>query len=231
MSGEITRNELSLELNTEIDSIKSNAAAHNADYIRQPGYGVASGTNTKVITLNPAPTEYVEGMAISFKNTTANTGGTLINVNSLGAKEILKSNGSALASGNLKAGSIYTVRYNGTNFILQGEGGSGNAIASDLLSGKTASTDAGDIVGTIPSKGVATIIPTTSAQTIAAGQYLSGIQTIAGDANLIASNLKKTQRFSMLQELLNLLTKLIIPIVKCFCVPLKHIMLMLRMGL
>ena len=36
------------------------------------------------------------------------------------------------------------------------------------------------ITGTIPSKGAATITPTTSPQTIAAGQYLSGVQTIAG---------------------------------------------------
>ena len=47
------------------------------------------------------------------------------------------------------ANSIYTMRYNGTNFILQGEVASGNAVASDLLSGKTASTDAGDITGTL----------------------------------------------------------------------------------
>ena len=35
-----------------------------------------------------------------------------------------------------------------------------------------------------------TITPGTTAQTIAAGQYLTGAQTIAGDANLIAQNIK-----------------------------------------
>lgn len=35
-----------------------------------------------------------------------------------------------------------------------------------------------------------TIVPTTSAQTIAAGTYLTGAQTIAGDANLLAGNIK-----------------------------------------
>ena len=35
-----------------------------------------------------------------------------------------------------------------------------------------------------------TITPGTTAQTIAAGQYLPGAQTIAGDANLIAQNIK-----------------------------------------
>lgn len=45
--------------------------------------------------------------------------------------------------------------------------------------------------GSIQSKSAQTYIPTTTNQTIAAQQYLSGAQTILGDANLIASNIKK----------------------------------------
>ena len=39
-------------------------------------------------------------------------------------------------------------------------------------------------------KAAATITPTTSNQTIAAGTYLTGAQTIAGDPDLVASNIK-----------------------------------------
>lgn len=39
-------------------------------------------------------------------------------------------------------------------------------------------------------KAAATITPSTSNQTIAAGTYLTGVQTIAGDADLIATNIK-----------------------------------------
>jgi hypothetical protein len=92
-------------------------------YDRAPGYGTATGTNTKTITLNPAPESYFEGMCFAFRNVTQNTGAVTINVNGLGARSIKKPNGNDLVSGNLKAGSVYTVRYNGTNFILQGEGG------------------------------------------------------------------------------------------------------------
>lgn len=46
------------------------------------------------------------------------------------------------------------------------------------------------ITGTIPSKGAQTYTPRTVSQTIAKGQYLSGNQTIQGDGNLIASNIK-----------------------------------------
>ena len=42
----------------------------------------------------------------------------------------------------------------------------------------------------LTTKGAATITPGTSDQTIASGQYLSGDQTIKGDANLLAENIK-----------------------------------------
>lgn len=107
----------------------------------------ASGTNdyTGIIT---GLKEYKEPLALAVKIPNDSTGACTININGLGAKAILKANGNAVT--NLKANSIYTMRYNGTNFILQGEGGSGNATAADILAGKTASTDAGDLIGTMP---------------------------------------------------------------------------------
>lgn len=65
------------------------------------------------------------------------------------------------------------------------------AVAGDILSGKTAYVDGAKVSGTITSKSAQTYTPGTTAQTIASGQYLSGAQTIAGDADLVASNIKK----------------------------------------
>ena len=47
------------------------------------------------------------------------------------------------------------------------------------------------IIGTIPSKQATLYTPTTKDQTISSGYYLSGVQTIKGDSNLIAGNIKK----------------------------------------
>jgi hypothetical protein len=123
-------------------------------YDRAPGYGTATGTNTKAITLSPAPSSYYEGLCFAFKNSTQNTGAVTINVNGLGAKAIKKPNGNNLVSGNLKAGSVYTVRYNGTNFILQGSDSSGDAMPEHVLAGKIFSNDSDtDITGTMPNRG------------------------------------------------------------------------------
>ena len=64
-----------------------------------------------------------------------------------------------------------------------------NAAASDILATKTAYVDGSKITGQIQSKAAETYTPTTSDQTISSGQYLSGAQTIKGDANLTSVNI------------------------------------------
>ena len=64
------------------------------------------------------------------------------------------------------------------------------AVAGDILSGKTAYVDGAKVTGSITSKSAQTYTPGTTDQTIASGQYLAGAQTIAGDADLVAGNIK-----------------------------------------
>ena len=64
-----------------------------------------------------------------------------------------------------------------------------DAVSGDMLSGKTGYVNGQKVTGNIPSKAADTYTPGTSDQTIAANQYLSGAQTIEGDANLVASNI------------------------------------------
>lgn len=58
-----------------------------------------------------------------------------------------------------------------------------------MLNGVTAYAGGTKYTGSIQSKSAQTYTPTTSDQTIASGQYLSGNQTIKGDANLTPSNI------------------------------------------
>jgi hypothetical protein len=67
------------------------------------------------------------------------------------------------------------------------------ALTTDVLSGKTFyASDEQIKTGTIPSKSAQTFTPGTTNQTIAAGQYLEGTQTILGDADLIPENIRQS---------------------------------------
>ena len=67
--------------------------------------------------------------------------------------------------------------------------GDANAAAGDIRNGKTGYVNGVKVTGNMTEKAAATYTPTTSDQTIAADQYLTGAQTVKGDANLVASNI------------------------------------------
>lgn len=78
----------------------------------------AGSDDTYVVTLSPVPASYTAGMTVRFKANTANTGAATLNVNGLGAKTIVKSKDLTLHTGDIKAGQIVDVIYDGTNFQL-----------------------------------------------------------------------------------------------------------------
>ena len=96
----------------------------------------------------------------------------------------------------LNAGGSYTIPkgyHDGTGKVTANtlaSQTSATAVASNILSGKTAWVNGSKITGTMASLGAKTYTPGTSNQTIASGQYLSGTQTIKGDSNLISANIK-----------------------------------------
>lgn len=78
-----------------------------------------SSPNTYVATLTPAITTYGSGgLLATIKFTNANTGAATINLNGLGAKSILKNDGSPLTSGDIAANYTALLQYDGTNFRL-----------------------------------------------------------------------------------------------------------------
>ncbi|QTB28447.1 hypothetical protein [Lysinibacillus sphaericus] len=110
-------------LKQTVDTLEKTVDTHLTDVVKHNNYGVATGTNALVLTLSPAPKALKEGFSVRFKNTTANTGAMTLNVNSLGAKPIKRNGNTDVLAGEMKAGGMYTVCYDGSAFILQGEGG------------------------------------------------------------------------------------------------------------
>lgn len=82
---------------------------------------------------------YFDGMAVSFKANHSNSGACTLNVGSLGVKQLVDGNGSALAVGDIVANSIYAARYNSTSdkFYLVGLS-SGNAAEAAVVAANIA---------------------------------------------------------------------------------------------
>ena len=91
-----------------------------------------------------------------------------------------------LASANIKAGvTIFGV--NGKPEVVDTT--SGDAVAGEILSGKKAWVDGNEVSGNMTNVGAQNITPTTSNVTITQG-YHSGAGQVAGDADLVAGNIK-----------------------------------------
>jgi len=81
--------------------------------------GTSTGSaNTHAISVTIAPSAYVAGQRFAFLAGYTNSGITTLNVNSLGAKTIKAFPAADLAAGEVRAGCVQDVIYDGTNFIL-----------------------------------------------------------------------------------------------------------------
>ena len=94
-----------------------NAAINNA--LTFSNYATDTGlADNYAITITGQTTTYAAGLAFQFKAANTNTGASTLNVNGQGTKSIVRNDGSALAAGDIIAGGIATVIYDGTNFQL-----------------------------------------------------------------------------------------------------------------
>jgi len=97
----------------------------------------ATGNDTYVITVTPAPTAYVTGQRFTFKADVANTGTCSLNVNSLGATNIVKNVSAQLSDGDIIAGQVVTVVYDGTNFQLESKTANNFTVKTSYVAGTT----------------------------------------------------------------------------------------------
>jgi len=101
-------------------------------------YAADAGSNdTYAITLSPAPTALTTGMTVYFKANTVNTGAATLNVNGLGAVTIKKNKDQDLSDGDIKAGQIVIVSYDGTYWQMQSQSGITPYGVTSITAGET----------------------------------------------------------------------------------------------
>jgi hypothetical protein len=119
----VIRNETNAGANTAIRVGNMFNALIN--YKTNINYGVvATGTDTYSATLANPITTYTEGDHFIVKFTNANTGPATLNINLIGNKSIVKNGSTALAAGDIAAGSYHVLVFDGTNLQLVDPGAS-----------------------------------------------------------------------------------------------------------
>ena len=98
------------KLNTDLDDVDAITGAITT----------TGSANAYVLTTGLSLAAYVAGQTFTIKASFGNTSTATINVDGLGAKDLRKNGTTALASGDIVSGNIYTISYDGTLFQILG---------------------------------------------------------------------------------------------------------------
>ena len=118
-----------------------------------------------------------------------------VTISSSGTTDVTAYASASVASGSATApstisGTSATVS-TGTNTITLSKSVSVTpTVSAGYVASGTAGSSSVSLTASVTTKAAATITPGTSNQTITSGTYLTGTQTIDGDANLVAGNIK-----------------------------------------
>ncbi|HLP10813.1 MAG TPA: hypothetical protein VK177_02715 [Flavobacteriales bacterium] len=96
----------------------SPSSAVNASAVQsgQLVYSAATGNDTLLLTLHPAPLNYVKGMVVYFKAPSTNTSSVKINVNGLGIVPLFKEVNQNIDSAEILAGRVISAIFDGNAF-------------------------------------------------------------------------------------------------------------------
>lgn len=110
------------------------------------GYAADSGSaNAYAVAPSPAITAYAAGMVVTLKPANANTAAATLAVSGLTAKNIKLMNGNDPVAGAMLTTGVYTLVYDGTNFVLTNPSGSPlQSKGSDIASASTVDLGAAD---------------------------------------------------------------------------------------
>ena len=143
--------------------------------------GSITGTNAIAAVATPAITAYAAGATYSFIAANSNTAATTISIDGLAAKSITKNGSVALTAGDIQAGKLMWIEYDGTTFQLINNIVYGGSITN------------GTIVSLATPLGAAnggTGLSTITANAVMLGNGVSTVQTVApgSSGNVLTSN-------------------------------------------
>ena len=144
------------------DNADDSMALKAVQHIVQRGlmkYAADTGSaNAVVAALSPALAEYRAGLEVRVKIAATNTGATTLNLNSLGTKPIVRFDGSIMQPGDLPAGMVAALQYDGTAFQLMNPSSAVQRLTSNpTLYVRTDGNDGNDGSANTPAKAFLTI--------------------------------------------------------------------------
>jgi hypothetical protein len=143
--------------------------------------GSVTGTNAIAAVATPAITVYAAGATYTFIAANTNTAATTISINGLAAKSITKNGSVALTAGDIQAGKLTWIEYDGTSFQLINNIVYGGSITNGTITSLT--TPLGVANG-------GTGLSTLTANSVLLGNGGSAVQLIAPgtNKNVLTSN-------------------------------------------
>lgn len=148
----------------------------SAGYVSSATASTATVALTASVTVNPTPTASGATVTIPAGYYSAQT-----------TKSV--SSGSATAPASI-SGTSATVSTGTNTLTLTKTVSVTPSVSAGYVSSGTAGNSSVSLTASVTTKAAATITPGTSDQTISSGTYLTGTQTISGDADLVAGNIK-----------------------------------------
>lgn len=160
-----------------------------------------SAVNNHALTVTPSVTNtagYISGGTHTGTVVSVSAGelvsGTY-NVTSAGTKDVTNYASASIPAGSATpaasiSGTSATVSTGTNTLTLTKTVSNTPQVTAGYVASGTAGNSSVSLTANVTTKGTATITPGTTNQTISSGTYITGTQTISGDANLVAGNIK-----------------------------------------
>lgn len=148
----------------------------------------SGSANAYIATYSPAPTSLVTGQHYPFIANFTNTGAATLNVNSLGAKALLKRGSTAVGANDINSGAVIDTVYDGTYFQIVSQ-----LSSSGVGTVTSVATNNGITGGTITTIGTAGLAPIAATTLLANTSGSAAVPTSTTLSTLLDAVFSSTQ--------------------------------------